>query len=247
MIRHMSVVSLLDRPTYGFGQVDSILGLKSGTAERWIEGYERRGKHYPPVIRESSTGNEIATWGEFVETRMLAEYRTTGVPILRMRPAIEALRERLETRYPLASARMWLGTDGRDLVLQVQEQVHLEGELAIVLLRTKHEMIPGALTPIRWSDRAKSFRDSLEWTDVSEGVQVPELVRPRSGNDGVVIDPLRGFGDPVIRGRNVPTSVVAELVRAGDTPEMVAELYELTPEEVTSAIRYELSLPRAAS
>ena len=33
------------------------------------------------------------------------------------------LREQLQTRYPLASARTWLDVDGRELVWKVQDQV----------------------------------------------------------------------------------------------------------------------------
>ncbi|WP_322760858.1 DUF433 domain-containing protein [Frankia sp. Cr2] len=63
--------------------------------------------------------------------------------------------------------------------------------------------------------------------------------RPLPDVTDVVIDPLRGFGEPVVR--NVPTEVIAEQVRAGDPPEMVANLYELSPGQVNAAIRYELS------
>ena len=69
------VVDLLERPLYGLPQVDRILGLRTGTAKRWIDGYHRGGKDYPPIVREEATGVDIATWGEFVETRLLAEYR----------------------------------------------------------------------------------------------------------------------------------------------------------------------------
>jgi uncharacterized protein (DUF433 family) len=40
--------------------------------------------------------------------------------------------------------------------------------------------------------------------------------------------------------------VIAELVRAGDTPAMIAELYELSTDELNAAIRYELFLREAA-
>jgi hypothetical protein len=72
--------------------------MKAGTASRWIDGYDRNGKHDEPVIRESTLGNDVATRGEFVEARMLAEYRNAGVKIIRMRPALEVLRR--ETRKP---------------------------------------------------------------------------------------------------------------------------------------------------
>src|SRR4051794_9339309 len=87
------VVDLLARPTYGFKQVDRIIGLKPGTAARWIDGYDRRGRHHDPIIRQSTSGDVTATWGEFVETRLIAEYREAGVSVFHMRPAIEYLRE----------------------------------------------------------------------------------------------------------------------------------------------------------
>lgn len=49
------------------------------------------------------------------------------------------------------------------------------------------------------------------------------------------MDPLRQFGEPVVR--SVRTEIIAELVRAGDSPEMIADLYERTPAQVDAAIR----------
>ncbi len=225
------VIDLLNRPVYGLPQVDRILGLPGGTARRWIDGYRRGGKSYPPVIRELTTGVEVATWGEFVETRLLAEYRDAGVPLLRMRPAIDVLREELGDTYPLASARTWLGVQGRELVRRVQEQVDLAHPLALVVVRSGQEVLD-------WSRRADDFRRSLEWIGDGEDA-APRLVRPIPDIDEVVVDPLRGFGEPVVRG--VRTEVIGELVRAGDSPDMIAELYDLPRRTVDAAVRYELS------
>jgi len=222
------VVDLLSRPVYGLAQVDRLLGLRSGTARRWIDGYQRAGKRYPPVVREEPTGEDIVTWGEFVETRLLAEYRDAGVPMVRMRPAVDCLREELQTRYPLASARTWLDVQGRDLVRRVQERVGLDTGLALVV-RTGQSVM--------WSPEAEGFRRSVEWTNQSSSGQ-PKLVRPGHDLQEVVIDPLRGFGEPVVR--NVRTEVIGELFRAGDSPEYIAELYELTRETIDEALRYEL-------
>jgi uncharacterized protein (DUF433 family) len=223
------VVNLLDRATYGFGQVDRLLGIRGGTAKRWIDGYVRSGKAYPPVVRYESTGVDIATWGEFVEARLLSEYRDAGVPLIHMRPVIEALREELQTQYPLASARTWLRPHGRELVREIQERVGLERRLALVEIRTGQV--------IEWTEAAESFAKSIEWTDSTDAA-LPARLRPRSDLRDVVIDPLRGFGEPVVRG--VRTEVIAELVRAGDSTEMIAEMYELPRAVVDEAVRYEL-------
>src|SRR5258708_38068828 len=88
-----TVTDLLERPVYSLVQVDRLLALHTGTARRWLEGYERNGKADPPVVRPTPTGTDSVTWGELVETRFLAEYRDKGVPIVHIRPAIAPLPE----------------------------------------------------------------------------------------------------------------------------------------------------------
>jgi hypothetical protein len=56
-----TIADLLDRPVYGIGQVDGLVGLSGGTARRWIEGYSRGDRTYPPVVREEPTGSELVT------------------------------------------------------------------------------------------------------------------------------------------------------------------------------------------
>jgi uncharacterized protein (DUF433 family) len=237
MGRMGDVIDLLERPVYGLGQVDRVLGLRGGTARRWIDGYKRAGKSYPPVVREEPTGSEAVTWGEFVETRLLAEYRDAGVPLIHMRPVVDALRAELQSRYPLASARTWLDVHGRELVRRAQDQVGLERSLALVVVRTGQQVLD-------WSPEAEGFRRSVEWTGSDASAQ-PRLLRPAGDLLEVAIDPLRGFGEPVVR--NVRTEVLAELFRAGESPDAIAEMYELPRPTVDEALRYEMRRAMSAS
>lgn len=180
------------------------------------------------MVRVNSTGDEIVTWGEFVETRLLSEYRHAGVPLIRMRPAIDVLRDELETPYHLAAAATWLGVAGGELVRRAQERVDLDARLTLVVVRS------GQTT---WSDEAAGFIESVEWGDNGDGKFIAAL-RPFASVEHVLIDPLHGFGEPVVRGAR--TEVIAELFRAGDPPEMIAELYELEVGMVNAALRYEL-------
>lgn len=231
------VIDLLSRPVYGLSQVDALLSLRPGTARRWIDGYARAGRSYPPVVREVSTGDETVTWGEFVETRLLAQYRDAGVPMIRMRPAIDVLREQLQAQYPLASARTWLDVDGRELVWEVQDQVGLARPLALVVIRTGQGVLD-------WSPPADAFRRSIEWTTDGNAPQ-PRLVHPDVDLDQVEIDPLRGFGEPVVR--NVRTEVIVELFRAGESPDGISETYELGRDAVLQALRYEFRRANGAA
>jgi uncharacterized protein (DUF433 family) len=220
------IANVLSRPIYGIAQVDGLLGLTPGTARRWIEGYERTGRTYPPVVRPEATGEEIVTWGEFVETRLLSEYRGAGVPMVRMRPAVERLRERFNTHYPLAHARPFLDVAGRELVLRVQEEVNLDRQLQLVVVRNEQLLL---------SPPAEQFVRSVEF-GTEDGIA--QRIHPFPEVREVVMDPLRQFGQPVVR--SVPTEVIAEQVRAGDRLQMISELYDLSIDEVEAAVRYEL-------
>ncbi|MGA9493627.1 MAG: hypothetical protein WBV80_25730 [Mycobacterium sp.] len=227
-----NVIDLQAQPVYGFAQVDRILGLKPTTSERWIDGYRRGGKSYPPVIRIERTGDDVVTWGEFIEARLLAEYRDAGVPLVKMRPAVEKLREELNTPYPLTSARTWLDVEGRELVRKVQEAVGLDRRLRLVVVRNDQQMLEG-------SPPAQEFADSLNWERVGRAKR-PEVtsLNPDPAIRDVVVNPLQRFGEPSTQG--VPTEIIRELYSAGDSIEMIAELSSLPKHLVEAAIRYEL-------
>lgn len=218
------VLDLLDRPTYGLQQVDRILALRSGTARRWIDGYVRLGKAYPPVVRVESTGDEIVTWGEFVETRLLSEYRSAGVPMVNLRPAVDRLRQDFDRRYPLAHARPFVSVSGKELVLKIQDDIDLENGLRLVVVRNGQIVL---------ADPARRFADSTTFED-----DVAVRITPNAEIAEVVVDPLRQFGEPVVR--SVPTEIIAEQYRVGESIDSIAEVYELTRSQVEAAVRFEL-------
>ncbi len=47
---------MLARPVYNYAEVDRLLRLTPGTAQRWIDGDERAGRVYEPVVRQERTG-----------------------------------------------------------------------------------------------------------------------------------------------------------------------------------------------
>jgi uncharacterized protein (DUF433 family) len=214
---------MLERAIYSYADVDRLVGLHGGTARRWLEGYTRVGRFYDPVLRPEPTGSDAVTWGEMVEARMLAEFRAQNVTVQRMRPAIVKLRHEFG-RYPLAHARPFLDVDGRELVRVVQEQVGLERQLQLVIVRDGQLL----LTPA-----AERFRSAVEYDGPVAAALRPELRTP-----DVVMDPRRAFGQPAVR--NVRTESLAEDYRAGSSREELADLYDLSLEQVDEAIRFEL-------
>lgn len=218
--------ALLDRQVYGMSQAARLLGLRPDGLRRWIDGYERSGRVYAPVIRERRTGLDEVTWGEFIEAGYLREYRAKQVSLQYLRPVIGFLRERLGVRYPLATLRPY--TSGKELALEAQEFVGLDPELSIVIV--------GRDGSLRLTDPAVAFLDKVEFNDVGG---VAERLFPLGRNVSVVLDPDRSFGEPTVPVAGVRTEILAELVGAGEDVDQLANIYRLPAEQVRQAVDYE--------
>lgn len=106
----------------------------------------------------------------------------------------------------------------------VQEQVGLEPGLQLVVVRNGQLVL---------GESAERFSSAVEYVG-----DVAGRLRPHAQTPGVVMDPRRSFGQPTVR--NVRTEALAEDFRAGTSREELADLYDLTPEQVDEAIRFEL-------
>ncbi|MGH3565595.1 MAG: hypothetical protein ACRDRH_06100 [Pseudonocardia sp.] len=204
-------------------QAARLLGVRADALRRWIDGYERAGVTYAPVIREERSGADILTWGEFVEAGYLREYRAKQVNLQYLRPVIAILREELDVRYPLATLKPY--TSGRSLALKVQKQVGLDPSLNIVVL--------GRDGSLQLTDTAQAFLEKVDFDD--GGTQDAHRFYPLGRSVPIVLDPDHGFGEPTLP-TGARTEAVAELVAAGESRDRVATVYEIS---VDAAVRYE--------
>lgn len=225
-------VSLLERRIYVMSDVDRYLGLHPGTARRWIDGYRRSGRHYPPVVRERTTHDETVSWGEFVEAQLLSQFRDAGVSLQRLRPAVEELREEFNMPYPLAAFKPLLEVEGRELVMKIQQDVNVPGPLSLVVVRSGQTVL---------SVKAQKFVDRVEY---GTPPKYAERIQAAKGS-AVFIDPLKAFGRPAVRA--VPTEVLAEGFRAGESATELADLYDLDLEHIEQALRFEMVQAEAAT
>ena len=151
--------------------------------------------------------------------------------MVNMRHAVERLRQELGTRYPLAHAHTWIQPEGRELVRRIQVDANVPTAYLMVVVRDDQLVL---------SHQAETFIESVDFSARMSDDPVVERVFPRPDLRGVVYDPRRKSGLPVVSGRGIPTAVIAEQLRSGDSVASLAEAYELTSSQVEAAIRFEL-------
>lgn len=221
-------IAILERPVTTVSEAARQLGIPATTLRYWLEGTERDGRQYEPVLRAAPTGSPDVTWGEMVEARYLRAYRT-HVPLQRLRPFIGALRREFGVPYPLAHFRPYIDST-RHLVLRLQEEAHVPDELWLVFEGTDGQI---RLNPAITHD----FLARVEFED-EDGAGAALRIYPQGKSSPVVIDPLVSSAAATVAG--VRTAVLAERAEAfGETPEELAEEFGLTVPQVKAAIAFE--------
>lgn len=221
MLAHMTVVvPLLSRDVYLYAEVDRIVGLRAGTARRWINGYVRSGRHYDPILRVEPRDTEWATWGEFVETRILAEYREE-IHTRRLRAAIEALRHEYRSDYPLAYLQPYLSVVNRDLTISDDDETQ-------VVVRTGQILLGEGWPVIKQAQLASDDRGAKFVAEVPPDIEFP----------GIVVNPNRYSGQPTLRGRRISAATIAGMVKAGEKDADLAADYGLSLDQIAEAVAF---------
>jgi|SRR5271154_5628748 len=230
MLADMSVVPMLDREVYLYAEVDRIVGLRSGTARRWINGYQRGGKLYEPILRTESRDTEWATWGEFVETRILAEYRDIAkVPTPRLRGAITQLRANYRVDYPLAYLHPYMKAESGELTIGGKDIGLVGLDDTRVVVRTGQGLLTDGWPVIQNASLGSDERGGG-----------PFVIEMPAADDfpGIVVNPNRYSGQPTFEGRRVAVATIAGMVAAGEREEDLAADYGLSLRQVQSAVEY---------
>ncbi|MGZ3383185.1 MAG: DUF433 domain-containing protein [Isosphaeraceae bacterium] len=225
----MTNPSVLDREMFAEAEAARLLRLAQSTLHYWLEGGERRGKTYKPIIRLEPSGTRSVSWAEFVEAALLREYRRThNVPMAELRAFIDLLRDRYGVPYPLADRRPFVAD--RQLVFEAQDASGLDPDYCLVAA-VRGQLI---LTP-----PSAEFFKRVTWEgDAAAGW------RPHDDpHSPVLMAPDVRFGRPAIKG--ISTEVLWEHDEAGEDVEEIADAFNLVVDDVRWALAYETSL-RAA-
>jgi uncharacterized protein (DUF433 family) len=223
---------------YSVGEAAAYLGVPSSTLMDWAYGYEWRLEDGTavaagPVITATRPTRRYDASMPFVglaEAYTLAVFRQAGVPMQRIRAAIDLLRHDLGVEYPLASRR--LQADGAELMYDYTQPGQDDAQPELVVVRSSQQVFGQGTT-------GQSL-DSVEFADdgYARAIRLPQYRVAE-----VIVDAGHGFGRPRFGRTGVGVEDVVSLCLAGETTETVAEEFGLTRAEVEDAVHVAARTP----
>jgi uncharacterized protein (DUF433 family) len=212
----------VERPLYTFGETDRIVRVSPGTSRRWLKGYHfwyQGERHEMPPITLTTEAKEAATFVDLMEVAAIGELRKRGFSFRRIRRINAYCRLYLKKPRPLVTQQFKVA--GRDIFLDADFDILVDvGREAGMLA---------------WREVLEPFLKDVEYEN--------DLARrwwPLGRERMVVVDPGRGFGLPVVEGTGVRTEIIAERHRAGDSTDQIAYDFDVTPEQIKGALRWEM-------
>lgn len=222
-------------PLYGIGEAAEYLAVPVSTFTNWAYGYVRArpgggsivGAPVVTAFPVTRRGDAVVPFIGLAEGYALAAFRHAGVPLQRIRPAIEALRRELGVDYALASRRLF--TDGAEVLYDFAEHATDaavgESTRELVVVRNNQrvfsEVVDGYLRRVEFSADGYAQLIRLPQYRVAE----------------VIVDPDHGFGRPRFTHGGARLEDVLDLFRSGEPVAVVAGEFGLNHEEVEDALR----------
>ena len=161
------------------------------------------------------------------EGAVLTAIRRSGVPMQRIRPALEQLDAQFGLSHALASRRLY--TDGAEILFDYAEATADPG-----LVRAARELVVVRNDQRVFNDVVDNYLQRLEFDDQGYA----RLIRlPAYEVAEIVVDPARGFGQPIFARSGTRLEDALGMFRAGEPLDVVADEYGIPRDHLEDAVR----------
>jgi uncharacterized protein (DUF433 family) len=215
---------------YALPEASRLLGTPTRSIARWLRGYSYRDKGQaivvPPLWTPQLPSHDHRLelgFRDLVELRFIKAFVEAGLGLKTIRASLDYARTCVQDDRPFSTRRF--RTDGKTIFLDSLRQPGLD---EILDLRTRQFV----------------FRQAVERTFKDLDIEDDAVARwrPFGGKPTIVIDPTRAFGQPIATHYGVPTTALADAVRAEGSVERVARLFEVATPVVRDAVDFEKGL-----
>lgn len=212
------------QPAYPLAEAARILGTNPSTLRSWFHGrnYATKGgrRRSAPVMQATQEAGAPLSFIDLIEAHMLLAIRKGyGIPLKRLRDAMEYLREKGDDLLFLAHENFKHDRQH----LYIQEDKHLLSLSERGQHVNRHVIADGLKQIVHGEDGyADKFFPLLKG----------------QGQNTIMLSPLVGFGRPVLARRGVSVQAIAQRFDAGEHLADLATDYGVTMDEIEDAIRW---------
>jgi uncharacterized protein (DUF433 family) len=223
-----------DVPLYTLTEASKYLIVPRSTLQTWADGYERRPEarsvvKAEPIITalpQDRHGYARLPFVGVAEAYVLAAFRRAGVPMQRIRPSIDWL---LRNVGPHALASKDLYTDGAEVLWDFAQKAGKGSPDDEVV---KHLVVPRSGQYV-FKDIVQHYLKQIRF----DNDKYAKLIRlPQYGEANVVLDPARGYGQPVFDTSGARVADALGPLRAGETFKAVAADYGVSEKDLRTAL-----------
>jgi uncharacterized protein (DUF433 family) len=207
----------VSRAIFTLRETAAYLGLSKSTVGRWTHADAG-----PSLItRLPQRGHEATVpFIGFAEAYVLSSFRKAGVPMQRIRPAVEVLTKEIGVEHALASERLY--TDGVEVIFDYATQ---SDDMELVVLGTKQRQF------------AAIVKDYLQRITYGGDGWASAVHLPTYANADVVVDPRVAFGLPLVVQGGARVEDLVDRFQAGDTLAELADDFDVPLDQLEDVIR----------
>jgi uncharacterized protein (DUF433 family) len=221
-------------PLYSATEAARYLDVPVSTLRTWAHGYKRRPEGRRPVVGRAivttlrpDAGASVPFIG-LAEAHALAGIRRAGVPLQRIRPALDVLQRELGIDHALASKALY--TDGAEVLYDYAE-THGDSPEA----RSARELVVVRHGQRVFNEVVESYLQRVEFAPDDQWAQQIHL--PRYQHADVVVDPHRSFGAPIFAQGGVRLETVLGAFKAGADIDALTAEYGVPTNELLDVLR----------
>ncbi len=197
------------------------LGIPKSTVQWWARPPDGK---TPLITCFPRRGREATVpFIGFAEAYVLSAFRRAGVPLQRIRPAVEKLSSTIGVEHALASKRLY--TDGAEVLYDYAVERDEDELLELVVVRTQQH---------QFSEVVKDYLKRIHYAGDGWASSVH---LPTYGTAQVIVDPRVAFGLPLVAHGGARVEDLVDRFQAGDSVADIAADFGVPAAEVEDVIR----------
>jgi len=224
-------LEIIGKGIYSISSAAKLLGMPYSKVYRWVKGYKYSINHNSQfsdsIINADYDNSSIIaiSFLDLIELLFINNFIQHGVSLRTIKKATLIASDLLNTSHPFATKQFF--TDGKTILAKIIEKE--DDPILIDLVKTQYEFNKIITPYLHCRIDFNKFDKAERWW-------------PKGKKYGIVIDPTRNLGQPIINKYNIRTEVIFDLHNTNHSNKDIADWYDIDLSSIEAAISFENGL-----